>query len=810
MSIAVQCPECSTKYNVGDAMAGKRVKCRHCGHVLSIPGISGSPGATAGSSPTAASRKASGESEFGNRSGSFSGVGSPPAPAAARPAPARPAPARPPAKPVIPAAPPDEFDPSGVRIEREDEDGNVELAAPLLPDLRDPSQPFDFPNAALLDRIVPWALTVIGLLWLVTESGSRDEGHPNYGWFRAGMFLVLYGLIVWPLGMLGMQMANHALGRRPPPAAPWRAFAAFCLPYTLACVFGQMSQGIGGLIIGLFFGLIIVCAAIGFLFRVRPAHATVALGYAAGFFVGGILVCVLLMVALNSITLAVLKHKGTAGSFDHSPLASALSWDAPPPVEENPAPLPAIITHPSPETMARVTTEPAVPSAMPTTAQGFTSSSGGGVDGQPRPTTTPAINSIFGEASNLISRAWNPGESGTHPPPPDAAANNHKPTQIPSASPVVKQVVLATDIGRIAGWIDPTVPGNWVGIIRKHTQPGDKIELWHLDPTESHGTAVLFNGGTGSPDQYIVGPAGELLTHIADWPKLSAQVWSFNQDKVLRTIELNSNLGTPTLMGFCSDKLFVVHWDRGTDCGAEIFDARLGTRIRAVNLPSPAAASGPYVFTPDGKYLAFAGKFDIDAQGHQEAQMQLVDVAGQNRPIRKFPIPMLDPQWPVAPTGIAFSPDGTRIAMLFEHTGNALLVGWRMGENKPIYQHLFPGANFHPGDSGSFAGQSLLWLPDGNAWLLYGRTVVDNQNGRVIADLGIPQVRRQRFLDAQTLVLECVAPDAGSDPDSQGSPDQMLWVTLDNDALGKVESPPPPPPVVIHGKPLSRPVIPSP
>ncbi len=36
MAISIQCPECHKKYQAPDHMAGKRVKCKHCGVIFLI------------------------------------------------------------------------------------------------------------------------------------------------------------------------------------------------------------------------------------------------------------------------------------------------------------------------------------------------------------------------------------------------------------------------------------------------------------------------------------------------------------------------------------------------------------------------------------------------------------------------------------------------------------------------------------------------------------------------------------------------------------------------------------------------------
>jgi hypothetical protein len=241
-------------------------------------------------------------------------------------------------------------------------------------------------------------------------------------------------------------------------------------------------------------------------------------------------------------------------------------------------------------------------------------------------------------------------------------------------------------------------------------------------------------------------------------------------------------------MGIRGDNL-IVHWRRGNDCGIEVDDVRTGHRLRQFDLPPHVDTEGAIALSPDGKLIAVATTFD-DANRH-EAQLQLIDIAGIKQ-LRRFAIASLDPHQPVDPTGIAFSPDGDRVALLFEHAGNALIAGWKVNETRQYYEHLFPGSSFHEEGALPFTGQPILWLPDGNAWLLYGHAVVDNESGRVIADLGIKKITQQHVAGHDLLALECA-----------GSPSQelqMLLVSLDAAKLAALETslkivkhPPPPP-----------------
>src|SRR4051794_8935391 len=49
MAISIECTHCHKRYNAPDSMAGKKVKCKHCGKVFAIPAgaTSADPGASA-------------------------------------------------------------------------------------------------------------------------------------------------------------------------------------------------------------------------------------------------------------------------------------------------------------------------------------------------------------------------------------------------------------------------------------------------------------------------------------------------------------------------------------------------------------------------------------------------------------------------------------------------------------------------------------------------------------------------------------------------------------------------------------------
>src|SRR3954468_1124514 len=44
MSIEINCEQCQKRYRVKAELAGKRVRCMHCGNPVNVPGVEGQPG----------------------------------------------------------------------------------------------------------------------------------------------------------------------------------------------------------------------------------------------------------------------------------------------------------------------------------------------------------------------------------------------------------------------------------------------------------------------------------------------------------------------------------------------------------------------------------------------------------------------------------------------------------------------------------------------------------------------------------------------------------------------------------------------
>jgi hypothetical protein len=105
--------------------------------------------------------------------------------------------------------------------------------------------------------------------------------------------------------------------------------------------------------------------------------------------------------------------------------------------------------------------------------------------------------------------------------------------------------------------------------------------------------------------------------------------------------------------------------------------------------------------------------------------------------------------------GMAFSPDGKELAMLWNNVGRkkqgfGKIIVFEAATGKTLASHEL--AEMSGVDMGSPRDdfQSIQWVPDGSGWLLYGLVLMDRQAGKELGRLGGDKTlaRMRRFVDA--------------------------------------------------------------
>jgi hypothetical protein len=735
----IECTACHKKYNADQRVAGKRVWCKHCGTVFDVPlpeEVGLEPDQADDLSDLAA--LAGQEEDLSSASATAVHV----------------------THPTI--APNSKLTGGYSKMERTREADEYGLATDQPFDDRRPNTPFRFPGAAELDQWLPWVLTVGGLLWAAWLYAQWEDGAPVWvNLLRPTVYIGLFLLIIRPLGVMGLRKGAERARLRLPPQSGWRALAIFTLPFLLGSLLWIAGGDVPSLVMGLVAGLVLAVLAMWLLLRLNPPElAPVGISGSAGF-IAGCAIVTALIVGGNFALLAAMRSQNKLAEVTSSPLGATLMWDQPPPASPAPAGPSA------PEGTPPVVADASQPPQAPAPPAGATSRPAE-LAMATSPTSPPALTTQPTHApETVVADTSAPSGATTKPATttrPTLVENTTEPSFKP-ASPIVQGIEVMADIGEFDDVIYPLTPSTNAAIVRTRGSEGDVIESWSLNPPKREGTA-RFNHAAGQRDRYIISPDGDLLVRIVNWPKLAAQVWSFGRQQVIQSIDLDSRYGQGTLLGFANDRQFVMQWQQGPDYGLEYIDAVAGRHLRQVPLPRGQRDLNGYAFSPDGHFIAVPAQYD------QGAYIALYEFPS-GRPGKRFKLKDIDPHSAVLPAGIAFSPDGRRIAVLFQQNGNGLLLSWNTTGVIPPLEYIYPNG-FGFTDRHGLKGTAIQWL-DGGAWLLWGRGIIDTDTGRFLGQIGLDDVLDQQWIQPRTVQL--IIPSAG------GGREQLMRVRFSPDHL---------------------------
>ncbi len=289
MDFVVECSNCRAQYRADETLAGRKVRCRHCGTVLSVSSANAQTMEVNFSALEALDASESGlpKVTFGERTSSM-----------ARPA---------------------EVDP-------------LDLAAPPDFDRVRTNRAFRFLMAAVVDDFLPWVSAVGGMAWLAAaaaQAESADEGW--LGPVRAIVAIVLFAGVVHPISFLGVVrgMAQAKVGM--PSHERLRIFGAMAVPFAVGYAMWSASGNPIHMICGGLIGLLLGLAILWLLMRLRVPELLTVLSHAAVTFALGSLACIAVMLAVNYTVVGLIGATNVKHPPSHSPLGPHLAWVAPPP-----------------------------------------------------------------------------------------------------------------------------------------------------------------------------------------------------------------------------------------------------------------------------------------------------------------------------------------------------------------------------------------------------------------------------------------------------------------------------------------------
>jgi hypothetical protein len=761
MTNEVACPVCQKKYAVGPEMAGRKVRCRQCANVFTV----------AGAQVPAMAGALELEPEEGL---------SPP----------------PPAPPLILDAQ-SEFERAL----------NLDVQQPKLR----PSTMFKFPWAAQLDEWLPPSLVVVGGVWSIYETFHSDIGPIWAGLLRLLVVFGLYVGVVVPITMIGIRKIALKFKYALPPQPAWRTAAAYALPAMLGYVTWVALVSPASFAIGCLLGLIFAAGAFWFLFRVDPQKELApSFGAATGAFVGSLVCCGMIMWVLNLVLNGVMQSNHTAGAIKISPIGPSYAWkaDVAPPARrggsDNNDTDVAPLAGPSLARQDSLNANPPAAANLPPINAGLHTPEQNAVAASEQPnkqSTERAAVSVEKTASALVP-ATQPTDVVAELPKKsnsvfDGIDDDSKPpaplTRTPD--PVVtvqdtkwvadlkaRQLPFVTDVSSPKGLdtfdelVYPATTSSYMAVVR-HKDSEDAVELRKADTFEVVGTANCprESGMDMGMRRYALSPDGQYLIFTASFPRPMFQIWSFKEQAVIGHSPMTDNSTMPQLVGFVDNAHFLTLCQIRGFNELQARDVKNGIVVHQIRLPAYERSPGNGQISPDGKEFALATR--VRQNGALQAALLVYDPLHAASPSRTRTIKGFSERWPVAPAGIAFTPDSSRVAIMFARPGEAYVIAWERAsrDGNPIAEQFCAGVA--PPQQQDLAnpcsGRLFDWVGN-NAWLIGGSSLVDTRTGKLMANLASSPAKGQHCLNGTAWHMEYA---------SDQTHDRLAVVQMDPDKL---------------------------
>ncbi len=704
MAIQVHCKACDTSYMVKDQWAGKRLRCRLCKEPVDVPAVGAARTATASTTQTTG----------GDADDSASGLDA-----------------------LFGESSPETHTPHDIW------DLAAAYAAVQKRVVPRPNRPFVYPGSTLVDGILPWLVIIGGLGFLIQQSiqWATAQKAPILAGAQATL-LVLIGLAVGvPLALKGISWAAREF-RFILPADTTRRMLACVMPPLVFGVVAYYHNGFGYFILGTAVGLLVSGVLVCLLFHLQPIELLLAtLG------AGGAFLATLLVVGYGVSLMSYLEP---------------LMLPADPVAKQTPPTGPASTPGAAPGT-ATATAEGPSATGQPADPQ---ASAGAGSNGAAAAGAVGAGGTGGSTSPNLTTPGANP--PGTTPPTPDAAAagGNVPPTEAATPPPAPVEVasvnvperplpveptppteaespIITEDFTRV---LFPQTTTQFMAVIR--TEPARQVvELWETSPPRKVSEAV-FPGETNPRVQLALSPDGRLVARLTDFPRWAINVYSFADNKVVNTIDLQQiNQAEPTLVGFLSPKeLVMVYSNRQNGMyGAEKLDATQARRPAAAPVRAMAPAENGLSLSPAGRHLLIVSPMQ---------SQQLTGPMMTKHRIGLYDFRMGPPLFAVEDPpgtdslrilGMAWTPDGRRFALATEVNRGVVIMVYAISGSTGRLEGkvaLPPGALLAPVVTGA-----LDWIPDSDHLLLFGDAIVDISSGAIVSQNGATNVRDQRVID---------------------------------------------------------------
>jgi hypothetical protein len=355
----------------------------------------------------------------------------------------------------------------------------------------------------------------------------------------------------------------------------------------------------------------------------------------------------------------------------------------------------------------------------------------------------------------------------------NTAAPPPGPTSKPApASPVLSDLEPVVLPGPIDSLLQPLSTGSIIAVVRKEGDAGTTVTPFDLAAATTFGSELTLANPLGSA---VLSTDGQRLAWIATWPRRSVWINSTVTGKNLAKIDLDTSMNSPTLIGFFSPTQMILRGSGPDGPTLQLLDTAQPHDRKSIKLPALLGdGNAAWAINGPAHRLVLAAKLDVPTL----VQFDL-STAEQIQPA--IPVSEIDPSLATSPSGLCYDASASHIAVLFEHSGSAVVLVYdaAKGSNtaeidRPAPGGLIPGAT-HPG----FTANALLSVGPG-CWLAYGQGILDDASGNLVAQLMVDHVYDARMLDNDVIELLC------NDPASA----PVVLATLDRAKLDRLRHAP--------------------
>ncbi len=306
----------------------------------------------------------------------------------------------------------------------------------------------------------------------------------------------------------------------------------------------------------------------------------------------------------------------------------------------------------------------------------------------------------------------------------------------PDPGPVLKGPVDPNGViplGPSVPFLYPTRPSPYVAIGQNVTER-DARQVWDLETMKQVGTIA---GKLASNSAHVLSPDGKYLAGRVWKPTGTLiEVVFADNGRTAQLLPMDKGFAVGGLIDFAGPDQLVVTGSLLVNPVIQVWNLKTGELVRQINSPRfPPDPKTGAAMSPGGRHLAW-----LDAN-----RVVFCDLA-EGKIVGDLPVPA--GAGFRTSKGLAFSPDGTELAVLFEGAQpQVVLFDVAKGKWAKTID-LAKGVHKLAPTSRLYGGPALLWLPDRSGWLAFGHFLIDNPSGGVVyvlpnnLEVGFPTQRQ--------------------------------------------------------------------